>query len=108
MITLTLEPKYVNVLKVFGNLEDVLEQAIHQYALEKIQARIAKFEPKVQALELKYGMTYAKFQERVGIDEAFLEQIRQTEVLWEADSNAWEYYSEVLAQWRGRLNNLLN
>ncbi len=46
MTTLTLKSKYVDVLQTLGNLEEVLEQAVHQYAVSKLQARINEMEPK--------------------------------------------------------------
>jgi hypothetical protein len=40
MTTLTLNPKYVDILRAFSNLEETVEEAVHRYAVERINKRI--------------------------------------------------------------------
>lgn len=108
MPILSLKDKYVDILKLFGDLEEVLEQAAHQYAVARIQAQIAETEAKVYDFEQKYGMSYNEFQQKSSTNEIFLDQLRHQEPLWEAEANEWEFYVEVLTEWHGRLNSLLH
>ena len=106
MTTLTLDPKYVDILQAFGNLEDTVEEAIHRYVVERINERIEKARREILILEAKYGMPYQQFYERVTTDEAFVETLEDTQLMWELDWHTWEYYVEVLAEWLGRLEKL--
>lgn len=108
MATLTLKAKYIDVLQAIGNLDDVLEQAVRQYALKKIQARINEIQAKVRTFETKYGMTYSEFNSRVMADDRFTTELWAGEPTWEADFSAWEHYTEGLREWQQRLNTLLN
>ncbi len=40
MTTLTLESKYVNVLRALGNIEATLEEAVRSYAVDRIYSRV--------------------------------------------------------------------
>jgi hypothetical protein len=51
-------------------------------------------------------MSYQQFYERVTTDEAFVETLEDTQLMWELDWHTWEYYVEVLAEWLGRLEKL--
>ena len=108
MTTLTLQAKYVDALEAIGNLDDVLEQAVRQYASKKIQGRIDEIQTKVQAFEAKYGMSYAEFNRRVMRDTDFSAELWAKDPTWEIDFSAWEHYTKGLQEWRQRLNTLLN
>jgi hypothetical protein len=106
MTTLTLDPKYADVLRAFGNLEEAVEEAIHRYTLERVNERIEKARHEILTLETKYGMSYQQFNESVTTDEAFVERLEATYLTWELDWQTWEYYEEVLAEWIGHLEKL--
>ena len=106
MTTLTLDPKYVDILQTFGNLEEIVEEALHRYTVERINERIEEARQEVLRFEARYGMTYEQFCKRTASDEAFLEYLEENHVMWERDLNAWEFYTEDLSEWLGRLKNI--
>lgn len=106
MATLTLNPKYVDILQNFGNLEEIVEEALHHYVIERINERIEQARQEVLSFEARYGMTYEQFRERTTTDEAFLEYLEKNRLMWERDLNAWEFYTEDLSEWLGRLKNI--
>jgi len=106
MTPLMLDPKYVDVFQVFGNLDEIVEKAIHDYAIKRINERIEKSRQEVLSFEAKYGMTYQEFLERVTTDETFVDNLENNYLTWEMDWQTWEYYTEVLDEWLGRLKKL--
>ncbi len=106
MTTLTIDNKYVEALRGLGTLDEVVEQAVHQYAVTHIQQRIERYRHAVQPFEAKYGLTYEQFTERILHDEPFVERLWQQDPAWRTDLTEWEYYAEGLAEWHGRLKNI--
>jgi len=106
MTTLTLNPKYVDILQTLGNLEEIVEEAVHRYAVEQINERIEKAQQKIQIFEAKYGVPYEQFCELITTDETFLEKLEEIDCTWEADLNSWEFYTEDLSVWLGRLKHI--
>ncbi len=106
MTTLTLDTKYVDILQVFGTLEETVEEAIQDYATRRTNELIETARQEVLAFEAKYGMTYEEFFERTMEDDEFVTMLWETTPLWKIDFSAWEYYVEELAEWRGRLKNI--
>lgn len=76
------------------------------YTVERINERIEKARREILALEAKYGMSYQQFYESVTTDEAFVQKLEATYLMWELDWQTWEYYIEVLAEWLGHLEKL--
>ncbi len=107
MTTLTLNPKYVNILQTFGNIEEIVEEILYRYTLERINERIEKASQAVLGFEAKYGMPYREFYERAMNDDEFVAALWEADPTWEDDLMVWEYYGEVLSDWTNRLNNLL-
>ncbi len=106
MTSLTLDPKYVDILQAFGNLEEIVQKAIHHYAIEQINERLEKARQKIAAFEAKYGVSYEQFCDLITTDEAFLEKLEDIDCTWEADLNSWEFYTEDLSVWLGRQKNI--
>ncbi|HHJ06705.1 MAG TPA: hypothetical protein ENK24_04320 [Anaerolineae bacterium] len=106
MTTLTLDSKYADILQSFGNVEEVVQKVIHRYAIEQINERIERAQQKTLAFEAKYGVSYKQFCDLIASDETFLEKIEAIDCTWEADLNSWEFYTEDLNVWLGRLNNI--
>jgi len=107
MTTLTLDHKYIELLQSFGNIHEVLAEAIKRYALERINERIDLARQNVLAFEVKYGLTYPEFLARIFDDDAWVEQLWQTDPTWEDDKLTWAYYSEMLEDWICRRENIL-
>ena len=106
MTTLTLSPKYVNVLQSLGSLEENLEEAIRSYAIERIGERIGKLQHEILTFQARYDLPYEKFYAHITTDEEFVKNLRQSHPTWERDFNAWEYDIEELNEWLGRLESI--
>jgi predicted nucleic acid-binding Zn-ribbon protein len=104
--TLTLEPKYLNVLQALGNIEETLEEAVRVYAIERLGERIGKLQHEILTFQSKYGVPYEKFYIQVTTDETFVRNLRQSFPTWERDFNAWEYNMEELHEWLGHLESI--
>jgi len=108
MTTLTLEKNYFETLQVFGSAEQILNDLIYHYLSEKINQQLQQTQLKIAKYEAKYGLTFEKFYFGITNDLEFLQQLRQDHPMWERDFNLWECEVEELAEWHGRLMNLLN
>jgi hypothetical protein len=106
MTTLTLDPKYVDILRAFGSLEEAVEEAVHRYALERINERVEKLQGEILAFEAKYGMSYEQFYTRIMTDDEFVENLWNSNPIWKVDFDAWEYYVEGLSEWLERLEKI--
>lgn len=107
MATVTLDSRYTDVLAALGGLELQLETAVRQYTYKKVSERIIDLQREIAAIQSKYQTPYELFYARVTTDEEFVQMLRQSHPTWERDLNAWEYYTEELSEWLGRLNSIL-
>ena len=108
MTTLTLNPKYINILQALGSLDETLEEAVRRYAIERIGERIGTLQHEIMVFQTRYGLPYEQFYVRITTDDEFVENLRETHQTWERDFNTWEYYVEELSEWLGRLESISN
>jgi len=106
MTTFTLAPQYLKILQAFGNVEDMLEEAIRFYATERIGEHIGKLQHEILRFQTQYGLPYEKFSAQITTDEDFVKGLREQHPTWERDLNTWEYYHEELHEWLGRLESI--
>lgn len=106
MTTLTLDAKYIDVLQALGSLEETLEEAVRRYAIERIGERIGNLQHEILNFQTKYGLPYQQFYAQITNDDKFVQSLREMEPTWERDLNAWEYYTEELAEWLGHLESI--
>ncbi len=104
---LIVDPKYFEVLRSFGNVEEIFRKLIHDYTVEQVNQRIGKIKQELTTFEKKYGLPYQEFYHRVATDQEFLTQLNTAGLIWELDINAWEYCVEELTVWHGRLKDIL-
>lgn len=71
MASIALDERYLNTLKAFGDVDKLVDEAIEDYLTRRIIERIKTAREKVNEFESKYGMPYAAFTEKMGMDEAF-------------------------------------
>lgn len=106
MTSITLNPKYINILRTFGDVEQNVEAALQEYIRKQLEVRVAQARQEVIVFETKYAMTYEQFCERTATDDTYLAHLEAMSPLWERDLNAWEFYEEDLAEWRGQLKSI--
>ena len=76
--------------------------------LEKTHQKIEALQNDIDLYEQKYGLSYSEFEQKVAIDETFIEQVEAIDFLWERDSNIWFYTIEELKIWQIRLASISN
>jgi len=109
MPAIVLREPYSNILQHLGNVQQVADQALRQYAIKKAQQQIIDIQEKVRIWETKYGCSYDLFAYRSSTDESYVQKLNidpETHQ-WEADLFSWEFYTRELDEWRQRLHNIL-
>ncbi len=106
MLNVQIKETYVAILQP---LEASINEALHRYALEKVQARLLELDQRAQQWEEKYGCSYDLFAYRTATDEAYVAGLDADLATqqWEGDLLTWEFDTEELRQWRHHLQTLL-
>ena len=105
MLQVLVKEAYAEIL---DPLQESVDEALHRYALDKVQARIIEMEQRVQQWEEKYGCSYDLFTHHTATDEDYVKQLEtdpETQQ-WEGDLVSWEFDVEELREWRRHLQKL--
>ena len=106
MTTVAINSKYVDILAPLGDVQQVVDEAVRRYAVEKLGERLAELHRAMRPLEDRYGCPYEVFYARVTADEDFVAGLREVSPTWERDFHTWEFYVEELREWLNRLEQL--
>ena len=106
MTTVAINSKYADILAPLGDVQQVVDEAVRRYAVEKLGERIAELRRALRPFEEHYGCTYEVFYARLTTDEAFVTGLREGNPTWERDLHTWEFYAEELREWLNRLEQL--
>jgi hypothetical protein len=109
MATMKVKEPYREVLECLGDVQQQVDEAVHQYAVQQAQQQILDLEARVQEWEAKYGCSYDLFAYRTATDEDYVHQLNEAAQTqeWEADLFTWEFYATELKEWRQRLATLI-
>jgi len=109
METVALTERYISTLQVFGEVDELVNQAVEQYLIDRIIERVKLAHSKVAEYEHTYDdQDYATFSRRVQLDEEYYEKVQQANLLWEQDMLVWEYWSQEINEWTIKLNDILS
>ena len=108
MSTIMIKESYVDTLRLFGRVDELLDEAVEQYLIDRIVKRIKRARDEAQAFEKLYGMDYATFAERVQLDADYYNQVNQNNPLWEQDMLTWEYWDAEAREWTEKLDDILS
>ena len=108
MPTVTLDEDYASTLRTFGDVDELIGEAVEQYLTNRIIERIKSAWEKTSQFEKMYGMDYAAFSERVQVDEKYYEVIANSNPLWEQDALEWKYWDKETRHWTEKLNGILS
>ena len=86
MTTLAINAKYADILAPLGDVQQVVDEAVRRYAVEKLGERIAEVRRALRPFEERYGCPYEVFSARVTTDEDFAAGLREGNPTWECDS----------------------
>ncbi len=108
MATLTVKEPYKEVLAHLGDVQQQVDEALRQYAVQQAQQQVLDLEARVQEWKAKYACSYDLFAYRTATDEDYVRQLNQAAQTqdWEADLFTWEFYATELREWRQRLATL--
>lgn len=106
MSTITLDESYANALRVL--VDQQVSEAVEQYLINRIIARIKRSREEAGQYETKYGMDYATFSRRIQLEEEFYQQVEKQNPIWEQDALEWEYWEEEAQDWTKKLSDILS
>ena len=99
MQTITIQDKYFETLKLFGETDELIETALRRFIVEEATERIKALRDEVKMLEGIYGESFNSFQHKIETDEAFARKLDKTHPLWEGEFINWKFYVEELQEW---------
>ena len=103
-----IERSYLETLRLFGEVDELVNEAVEQYLTHRIIERIKLAREKVRKYEGTYSTNYATFSQRVQLDEDYYNQVNQDNPLWEQDALEWMYWDEEVRDWTVRLESILS
>ena len=107
MLTISIEDKRVDTARLFGDVEQVVEEALRTYLIEQCEQQINQAAIRITTYQEKYGDDYHSFKQSIQTDEDFLMKVEQQNPLWEEDAMEWDYWLEEQKTWRDRLDTIL-
>ncbi|NOX61015.1 MAG: hypothetical protein GXP42_03580 [Chloroflexi bacterium] len=109
MITVAVQDEFAEVLTVFGDLQETVDDALRQYTVQQIVAKIAELRRRDAEYQTRYGMDYPTFVQRIGEDSAFVKYVEEhINKMWENDLLDWEYSYKGIQEWTQKLQNILS
>lgn len=107
MPTISIDNDWVETAQLFGEVEQVVKDALRTYSIEQCIQHIDQATTKIKAYSQQYGCDYDFFKRAVQTDEIFLAKIEAQYPLWEEDAMEWEYWLEERQAWTQRLETIL-
>jgi hypothetical protein len=108
MQTISLDESWIETARLFGDVNQIVTEALRAYSLEQCRQRINAVASKIAFYSQKYQCDYPFFKNAVQTDEAFLAKIEAENPLWEEDAMEWAYWIEEETQWRTRQARISN
>jgi len=108
MTTIALEKEWIETAKLFGDVKNIVKEALRVYAIQQCQQRIENATAKVEVFRRKYQCDHEKFKKSIQTDSSFLQEIESTNPMWEQDAIEWEYWLEEQETWRNQLTTILH
>ncbi len=108
MFTVTIQEKYADTLRAFGDLQEAVNLALQRYTIDQVTAKIAELRKQDAAFQEKYALDYTEFARRVATEESFVQGLEERELkTWEIDLAEWEFCHKGAQDWTERLQSLL-
>ena len=107
MLSVPVANEWVETARLFGDIENVVRDALWNYSVEQCQQRINKATTRVVSYNQKYRCDYEGFRRAIQTNESFLTRIEAQNPLWEEDAMEWEYWIEEQQAWLNQLGDIL-
>jgi hypothetical protein len=103
MQTITIDNEWIETAKLFGDVENVIKEALRAYSIKKCEEHINNATTNIAKYAEKYQCDYENLKQAVQTDEGFLMKIEAINPLWEEDAMEWEYWVEEHQTWHNQL-----
>ena len=107
MATIEIPDDYLEILRGFGEIDDLAKTAIKCYAIELATKKMEQFKEGINAMESKYGCDYKSFIS-LSVNKDFREKILLKKLEWKKDLLDWEKDTENLSLWVERVARLIH
>lgn len=107
MPTISIDNDWVETAQLFGEVEQVVKEALRTYSIEQCIQHIEQATAKIKGYSQHYSGDYDFFKHAIQTDEAFLAKVEAQNPLWEEDAMEWEYWLEERQAWTQRLETIL-
>jgi hypothetical protein len=107
MTTVLIDDKYIKVLSTFGDIQKAIDLALQRYTIEQVTSKLAELRQKDAEYQIKYGVDYPTFTQRVAEDEKFVhENEANISKTWEIDLADWEFCYKGIEDWTRTLQTI--
>ena len=106
-LTIPIQSNLWNLLQGLGEPATIVPAALRQYMVDRYLQRVEAAEGKIAVYARQYQTDYATFNQRVNMDQTYLDTLNCEHPLWEADAIEWAHRMEEVEAWRERLNSAL-
>lgn len=107
MPTISIDNDWVETAQLFGEVEQVVKDALRTYSIEQCIQHIEQATAKIKRYNHEYQCDYGFFKQAIQTDEAFLVKVEAQNPLWEEGAMEWEYWLEERQAWTQRLETIL-
>lgn len=107
MQTISIENEWIETAQLFGNVEQVVKEALRTYSIEQCIQHINQATAKIKGYVQQYDCDYDTFKQLVQTDPDFLSKVEAQQPLWEEDAMEWECWLEDRRVWTQRLEAIL-
>ena len=107
MHTISIDDKYFEALKTFGDADKLVNIALQKFLVEQMVERIHTLRDQVRVWEEEFGEPFDSFLKRTETDEKFARKLDKTHPMWEGELINWKFYHEELQEWLKKLQHTL-
>lgn len=107
MQTITVDDQWFETARLFGDVEQIVSQALQAYLIQQSQVELDKASQKISDYQHKYKCDYQQFNQAIQTDARFLQTVEKENPLWEEDAMEWLYWLEEQQTWQDRLQAIL-
>lgn len=100
MKNIAVKEKYLDVMKIFGDIQEQANSAFKHFVIDRICAKIDNCQKLLHEYEDKYQMKYSRFEEEVTENEDFVKELNKIYPIWENDLIIWEAHNIELERWK--------
>lgn len=106
-MTVTVDKRYLDILSPLDDANHVVQQALAQYAITLISAKISAMMQKKRDYEEKFALSFDDFSMQITTNTDFVDALEQEHPNWESDFLDWEFSVKSIKDWKKKLETIL-